>query len=80
LSGFSAQLPIQLFWLSSVQVQAAIWLAVPYDFAFGYASLSWIACLQLAIVPELVEKISSSRLALLLQSDHPAWKQVLKKP
>jgi hypothetical protein len=35
--------------------------------------------LQLALVPELVEMISSSRLALLLQSDHPAWKRVLRK-
>jgi hypothetical protein len=59
--------------------QAAIWLAVPYDFAFGYANLSWIACLQLAVVPELVERISSSRLDLLLQNDHPAWKQVIRK-
>jgi hypothetical protein len=45
LSGFSVQPPIQLFWLSSVQVQAAIWLAVPCDSTFGCADLSWIACL-----------------------------------
>jgi hypothetical protein len=71
---------MQVFWLSSTQVQAAIWLAIPYDSAFGYANLSQITCLQLSFVPELVERISSSKPVLLLQSDHPAWKQVLGKP
>jgi hypothetical protein len=71
---------MQLFWLSSAQVQAAIWFAIPYDSAFGCANLSQIACLQLSFVPELVERISSSKPVLLLQSDHPAWKQVLGKP
>jgi hypothetical protein len=61
-------------------VQAANWLAIPYDSAFGYANISQIACLQLSFVPELVERISSSKPILLLQSDHPAWKQVLGKP
>jgi hypothetical protein len=41
---------------------------------------SWIACLQLAFVPELVGRIDSSKPILLLQSDHPAWKWVLGKP
>jgi hypothetical protein len=36
---------MQLFWLSSAQVQAAIWLVIPYDPTFGYANLSQIACL-----------------------------------
>jgi hypothetical protein len=60
-------------------VQAASWLAISYDSAFGRANLSQIACLQLALVPELVGRIGSSKLVLLLQSDHPAWKQVLGK-
>jgi hypothetical protein len=55
-------------------VQAAIWLAIPYDSAFGFANLSQIACLQLSFVPELVERIGSSKPVLLLQSVHPAWK------
>jgi hypothetical protein len=71
---------MQLFWLSSAQVRAAIWLAIPYDSAFGYANLSQIACLQLSFVPELVGRIGFSKPILLLQSDHPAWKQVLGKP
>jgi hypothetical protein len=57
-------------------IQAAIWLAIPYDSAFGYANLSWIACLQLAFVLELVGWIGSSKPVLLLQNDHPAWKRV----
>jgi hypothetical protein len=61
-------------------VRAAIWLAIPYDSAFGYANLSQIACLQLSFVPELVGRIGFSKPILLLQSDHPAWKQVLGKP
>jgi hypothetical protein len=60
-------------------VQAAICLAIPYDSAFGYADLSQIA-LQLSFVPELGERISSSKLVLLLQNDHPIWKWVLGKP
>jgi hypothetical protein len=67
-------------YLSSAQVQAASWLAIPYDSTFGYASLSQIACLQLAFVPEMVGRIGSSKPVLLLQSDHQAWKQVLGKP
>jgi hypothetical protein len=80
LSGFSVQLLIQHFWLSSAQVQAAICLAVPYDSAFGYADLSWIACLQLAFVLELVGWIGSSKPILLLQNDYPSWKRVPGKP
>jgi hypothetical protein len=53
-------------------VHAANWLAIPYDSAFGYANPSQIACLQFSFVPELVERISSSKPILLLQSDHPA--------
>jgi hypothetical protein len=32
--------------------------------------------LHLAFVPELVGRIDSSKPVLLLQSDHPSWKQV----
>jgi hypothetical protein len=70
---------MQLFWPSSVRAQAAIWLAIPYDSAFGHANLSQIACLQLSFVPELVERIRSSKPILLLQSDHPGWRQVIGK-
>jgi hypothetical protein len=61
-------------------VQAAIWLEILYGSTFGYANLSQIAWLQLSFVPELVGRIDSSKPVLLLQSDHPAWKQVLGKP
>jgi hypothetical protein len=47
-------------------VQAAIWLAIPYGFAFGHANLSQIAWLQLSIVLELVGTIGSSKPVLLL--------------
>jgi hypothetical protein len=56
------------------QVQAANWLAIPYDSAFGYANLTQIACLQISFVPELVGRIGSSKPVLLPQSDHPVWK------
>jgi hypothetical protein len=36
--------------------------------------------LQFVFVPELVGRTGSSKLVLLLQSDHPVWKQVLRKP
>jgi hypothetical protein len=71
---------MQLFWLSSARVQAAIWLAIPYGSTFGHANLSQIAWLQLSFVPELVGRIGSSKPILLLQSDYPVWKQVLGKP
>jgi hypothetical protein len=65
---------------SGTQVQAAIWLAIPYDSGFGYANPSQITCLRLSFVPELVGRIGSSKPVLLLQSDHPVWKQILGKP
>jgi hypothetical protein len=65
---------MQLFWLSSARVRAAIWSAIFYDSAFGHANLSQIACLQLSFVPELVGRIDSSKPILLLQHDHPVWK------
>jgi hypothetical protein len=71
---------MQLFWLSSTQVQAAMWLAIPYGSAFGYTNLSQISWLQLSFVPELVRRIGSSKPVLLLQSNHPVGKHVLEKP
>jgi hypothetical protein len=57
---------MQLFWLSSARVQAAIWLAIPYGSAFEHANLSPIAWLQLSFVLELVRRIGSSKPVLLL--------------
>jgi hypothetical protein len=58
---------MQLFWLSSARVRAAIWSAIFYDSAFGHANLSQIACLQLSFVPELVGRIDSSKPVLLFK-------------
>jgi hypothetical protein len=71
---------MQLFWLSSARLQAAIWLEIPYGSTFGHANLSQIAWLQLSFVPELVGRIDSLEPILMLQSDYPVWKQVLGKP